>query len=270
MRRHVIAANWKMNKTIPEARDLCQALLAALGHVTATGGPEIVICPPYTALSAARETLEGSGVGLGAQDVFWKPWGAYTGQVSVPMAKDAGCSYAIIGHSEKRGRFGVPEEGVTDEVLAYFGDSDRTVNLKVRAAVAGGLTPILCCGELLAERRDGRTDEVVRRQIVQGLEGLSGEQVGALILAYEPVWAIGTGEVCPADEANRACGVLRESIRERFGESAANAVRIQYGGSVKPDNAGDLLWQEHVDGALVGGASLKASDFMAIIKAAPV
>jgi triosephosphate isomerase len=268
MRRSIIAGNWKLNKTIAETRELCQSLLAALGGVTATGGPEVLVCPPYTALAAAREVLDGSGIGLGAQDVFWRPSGAYTGQISVSMLRDAGCTHAIIGHSEKRGRFGVAEEGFTDEVLAYFGESDRTVNLKVHAALAGGLDAIVCCGELLAERRDGRTDEVVRRQIEAGLAGLTPEQTAGLVLAYEPVWAIGTGEVCAPDEANRVCGVIRDTIARRFGTPAAEAVRIQYGGSVKPDNAAELLHQPHIDGALVGGASLKAADFSAIIHAA--
>jgi triosephosphate isomerase len=270
MRRQVIAGNWKMNKTIGEARELCQALLAALGGITSTGGPEVLVCPPFTALSSARETLDGSGIGLGAQNVFWKPWGAFTGQVSVPMLKDAGCSHVIIGHSESRGRFGVPEAEFSDEVLAHFGESDRTVSLKVRAAIDGGLIPIICCGELLTERRDGRTDVVVRRQIEEGLEELRPEQASGIILAYEPVWAIGTGEVCAPDEANRVCGIIRRTVANRFGPNAAEAVRIQYGGSVKPDNAAELLRQEQIDGALVGGASLKAADFTAIIQAAPV
>jgi triosephosphate isomerase len=268
MRRQVIAGNWKLNKTIAETRELCSSILAALGGVVVTGGPEILVCPPYTSLFAARETLEGSGIGLGAQNVFWRPSGAYTGQVSAPLLKDAGCSHVIIGHSETRGRFGVPEEGFTEEVLAYFGESDRTVNLKLKAALAEGLVPIVCCGELLSERRDGQTDAVVRVQIERALEGLTSEQVAAIVLAYEPVWAIGTGEVCASDEANRVCGVIRETVARQFG-SAAEAVRIQYGGSVKPDNAADLLRREQIDGALVGGASLKAGDFMAVVRASP-
>jgi triosephosphate isomerase (TIM) len=264
MRRQVIAGNWKLNKTIAEARELCAALVeAGLG----SAGADVVVCPPYTALAAAREVLEGSGIGLGAQDLFWRPSGAYTGQVSAAMLKDAGCSHVIIGHSESRGRFGAPEEGFTDEVLAHFGESDRTVNLKTKAALAGGLTPIVCCGELLAERRDGRTDAVVRGQIERGLEGLSVEQVAGLILAYEPVWAIGTGEVCASDEANRVCGVIRETVAASFGRHTAETVRIQYGGSVKPENAPELLRQEQIDGALVGGACLKAADFIAIVQA---
>jgi triosephosphate isomerase len=265
MRRPVIAGNWKLNKTIGEARELCTGLVdAGLGRSVA----EVVVCPPYTALCVAREVLDGTGIGLGAQNVFWRSAGAYTGQVSVPMLKDAGCSHVIIGHSETRGRFGVPEEGFTDDVLAHFGESDRTVNLKTKAALDGGLVPIVCCGELLTERRDGRTDQVVRRQIELGLKGLTGEQVGGILLAYEPVWAIGTGEVCASDEANRVCGVIRQTAAERFGQGAAEAVRIQYGGSVKPDNAGELLDQPHIDGALVGGASLKPADFAAIVRAA--
>jgi triosephosphate isomerase len=266
MRRQVIAGNWKLNKTIAEARELCGALVeAGLGRT----GPEVLVCPPYTSLFASREALAGSGIGLGAQNVFWRPSGAYTGQVSAPLLKDAGCSHVIIGHSESRGRFGVPEEGFTEEVLAHFGESDRTVNLKVQAALSGGLVPIVCCGELLAERREGQTDAVVRVQIERGLEGLSPEQVAGIIIAYEPVWAIGTGEVCATDEANRVCGVIRDTVARRYGPTTAESIRIQYGGSVKPDNAAELLRQEQIDGALVGGASLKVVDFAAIVRASP-
>jgi triosephosphate isomerase len=244
---------------------LCAALVeAGLGRAAA----EVLVCPTYTALFAARETLAGSGIGLGAQNLFWRASGAYTGQVSGPLLADAGCSYVIIGHSESRGRFGVPQEGFTDEVLAFFGESDRSVNLKAKAALAAGLVPIVCCGERLVERREGRTDAVVRLQIERGLEGVPAEQVAALVLAYEPVWAIGTGEVCAAGEANRVCGVIRETIARQFGEPAASSIRIQYGGSVKPENADELLRQEQIDGALVGGASLKATDFAAIVRAA--
>jgi triosephosphate isomerase len=229
---------------------------------------EVVVCPPYTALAATSAALQGSAIRLGAQDVFWKEVGAYTGQVSPGMLRDVGCSFVIVGHSETRGRFGVPEKEMTPEILAFFGESDATVNLKAKAALARGLTPIVCCGELLAERRDGRTDAVVRQQIERGLADLAPEQVGGLVLAYEPVWAIGTGEVCASDEANRVCGVIRDQVGRQFGAPAAEAVRIQYGGSVKPDNAAELLRQPEIDGALVGGASLKTADFAAIVEAA--
>jgi triosephosphate isomerase (TIM) len=266
MRTPIIAGNWKMHKTVGEAVSLVEALKP---RVAGRSGVEVVVCPPYTALAATRAALEGAAIRLGAQDVFWKESGAYTGRVAPGMLRDVGCDYVIIGHSETRGRFGVPDPEMTREILASFGENDATVNLKAKAALAHGLTPILCCGELLAERRDGRTDEVVRQQIGRGLDGLAPEQVGGLVLAYEPVWAIGTGEVCAPDEANRVCGVIRDQVRRRFGAPAAEAVRLQYGGSCKPDNAADLLRQPEIDGALVGGSSLKAEDFAAIVQAAP-
>ena len=266
MRRQVIAGNWKMNGLIGEARELCAALVeSGLGR----SAPEVLVFPPYTALFAAREALAGSGIGLGGQDVFWRPNGAYTGRISVAMLKDAGCTHVIIGHSETRGRFGVPQEGFTEEILAHFGETDLTVNLKTKAALAGGLVPIVCCGELLSERRSGRADAVVRLQIERALAGLTAEQVAGMILAYEPVWAIGTGEVCSHEEAAPICGLLRETVARQHGPAAADTVRILYGGSVKPDNAAELLRQEQIDGALVGGASLKAADFAAIVRASP-
>jgi triosephosphate isomerase len=227
----------------------------------------VVVCPPFTALLAAREAIAGAPLRLGGQNVFWRESGAYTGQVSPGMLRDVGCDCVIIGHSETRGRFGVPEPDMDAETLACFGESDATVNRKVKAALAAGLMPIVCCGELLAERRDGQTDSVVARQIERGLAGLSTGQVAGLVIAYEPVWAIGTGEVCAAEGANRVCGVIRATVRQGWGAETANAVRIQYGGSVKPENAAELLRQPEIDGALVGGASLKAEDFAAIVRA---
>lgn len=264
MRRPIIAGNWKMHKTSAEAT----ALITELKPLVAGVAAEVVVCPPYTALAAAREALQGSAIRLGAQNVFWKERGAYTGQIAPGMLCDLGCDYVIVGHSETRGRFGVPEPEIDAEILAYFGESDRTVNLKAKAALEAGLTPIVCCGELLSERRQGGTDAVVQNQIEGGLAGLSAAQVAGMVIAYEPVWAIGTGEVCAADEANRVCGVIRAAIRRLWGEEAADGVRIQYGGSVKPDNAAELLCQPEIDGALVGGASLKAADFAAIVRAA--
>jgi triosephosphate isomerase len=264
VRTPIIAGNWKMHKTVAEAAELVTALAP---QVAGIDGVEIVLCPPYTALAATHAALRGTRMQLGGQNVFWKESGAYTGHVAPGMLRDVGCAYVIIGHSETRGRFGVPEPGMTSEILAHFGESDATVNLKAKAALAASLVPIVCCGELLSERREGLTDEVVGAQIKRALADLPAEQVSRLVLAYEPVWAIGTGEVCASDEANRVCGVIRAVVRRQFGGAAADAVRIQYGGSVKPDNAADLLRQPEIDGALVGGASLKAGDFAAIVRA---
>jgi triosephosphate isomerase len=208
-------------------------------------------------------------IALGAQDVFWKEQGAYTGQIAPSMLTDLGCRYVIVGHSERRGRFGVPEPDFDATILAHFGDSDATVNRKLRAALAAGLIPICCVGETLAERQQGRTDTVVSLQTEAALNAVPAEQARQVVFAYEPVWAIGTGEVCQAEEANRVCGVIRQAARRRYGSETAEAIRIQYGGSVKPDNAVSLLAQPEIDGALVGGASLKVPDFLAILAAAP-
>jgi triosephosphate isomerase len=264
VRTPIIAGNWKMNKTASEAGALVDALAGAASETPA----ETVVCPPFTTIPATVAAARGTKIQVGAQDLFWKESGAYTGQVAPGMLTDLGVSHVIIGHSERRGRFGVPEEGFTPEVLALFGESDTTVNLKLHAALKHGLVPIVCCGETLSERRDGQTDAVVAGQIERGLSGLTSEQARGVVVAYEPVWAIGTGETCAAAEANRVCGVVRTTVGRMYGEDAAAAVRVQYGGSVKPDNAVELLSQEHIDGALVGGASLKAGDFIAILKAA--
>jgi triosephosphate isomerase len=264
MRTPIIAGNWKLNKTSGEAFELANQVLQLVVGATA----EVVLCPPFTALHSVGRAIGSSPLRLGAQNVFWKESGAYTGQIAPGMLRDLGCDFVIIGHSETRGRFGVPEPGMDETVRAHFGESDATVNLKAKAALAAGLTPIVCCGELLAERRDGETDTVVSGQVTRGLAELSAEQVGGLVIAYEPVWAIGTGEVCASEEANRVCGVVRAAVRDGWGATAAETVRIQYGGSVKPDNAAELLKQPEIDGALVGGASLKAEDFAAIVRAA--
>jgi triosephosphate isomerase len=266
MRRPFIAGNWKMNLLSREAGQLVGALAPLVAGQT---NVDVVVAPPYTSLAAAREAARGSRIGLAGQDLFWRAAGAYTGQISAAMLLDAGCGSVIIGHSEARGRFGVPEEGFTAEVLAHFGDSDSTVRLKTQAAVSEGLVPIVCCGETLDERRDGATDSVVQRQLGEGLRGLSAAQAAQIVVAYEPVWAIGTAETCPADEANRVCGVIREALRSAFGDAADHA-RILYGGSVKAANAPELLGMAEIDGALVGGASLKAEEFAAIVQAAPL
>ncbi len=267
-RTPIIAGNWKLNKgTSAEATALIADLLPLVAGKT---GVEVVVCPPYTSLAAAQTALEAGsgGVALGAQDLFWKPGGAYTGQISGPMLAHLGVGYVIVGHSESRGRFGVPEPDFTPEILQHFGETDATVNLKTKAALTAGLTPIVCVGETLGERQAGQTDAIVAAQVKGALLGIDPDAVGGLVLAYEPVWAIGTGETCSGDEAERVCGVIRATVGDTFGDSAAQSVRIQYGGSMKPDNAPDLLARPNIDGGLIGGASLKAADFAAIVEAA--
>jgi triosephosphate isomerase len=263
-RKPIIAGNWKMHKLIGEAVDLAEEVAAGSCDLDEV---EVVVCPPYTALYAVAQKLKGTTVGLAAQDVFWKEQGAYTSQVAPGMLTDVGCRYTIIGHSETRGRFGKPEPEL-EAVIGYFAESDETVNRKAKAAIAAGLIPIICVGETLDERKAGKTDEVIAKQTRGALAGLTAGQVGALVLAYEPVWAIGTGEVCDSTEANRVCGMIRSVVAELAGRDAADAVRIQYGGSVKPDNSAELLHQPEIDGALVGGASLKSPDFLAIVRSA--
>ncbi len=268
MRRSIIAGNWKMNGTLAEAEALIAGLLAHQGLSAEGSATQVVVCPPFTALAAVGRLVEGTPILLGAQDMFWKSKGAYTGQISAPMLVELGCKFVIVGHSEPRGRFGVPEPDFCKEILAYFGDTDAAINRKVLAAVSHDLTPILCVGETLSERQSNDTDSVVSGQLLQCLKGLPHEKASELVLAYEPVWAIGTGEVCAPDEADRVCGVIRDTMRRLFGSGAADAVRVLYGGSVKPDNAAVLLAKPNIDGALVGGASLKSADFAGIVAAA--
>ena len=263
MRIPLIAGNWKMNKTVHEAKDFVESLRVEVASVE---DKEIIVCPPFTAIHQVARFLQGSNIGVGGQNCFWKESGAYTSQIAPKMLLDAGCTYVIIGHSETRGRFGAAD--MTPAQLAYFGESDETVNLKVKAALGAGLRPIMCCGELIGERKAGKTDEVIQGQIEKGLAGLTAEQAGGMVIAYEPVWAIGTGEVCDTAEAQRVCAMIRAKVHDMFDGQASDAVRIQYGGSVKPDNASELLSQLDIDGALVGGASLKVADFAAIVSAA--
>ncbi len=265
MRKPLIAGNWKMNKTIAEAVALVDALKPL---VAAQDAADVVICPPFTALASVRDALHGSAIQLGAQNCFWKESGAYTGQISIPMLQDVGVRFCIVGHSETRGRFGVAEPDMTPPLLSTLAETDEAVNAKARAILSAGLVPIICIGETLAERQAGRTDAIVQEQTTRALQGITPEQMETVVFAYEPVWAIGTGEVCQPDEANRVCGVVRAAVREMAGDTAAEGVRIQYGGSMKPDNAVDLLARPHIDGGLIGGASLKAADFAAIVAAA--
>jgi triosephosphate isomerase (TIM) len=266
MRSTIIAGNWKMNGTRAEAETLLRELLPLLDP---TDNTLLILCPPYTTLYVVAQVIAGTEIMLGAQDVFWKERGAYTGNISPAMLIELGCKYVLVGHSERRGRFGVPEPDFNTEILAHFGDSDVTVNLKLRAAFGGGLIPICCVGETLAERQAGQTDAVVSSQVEAALRDVTAEQAAKVVFAYEPVWAIGTGEVCAPEEANRVCGVVRATVGKLYSPEVAEAVHIQYGGSVKPDNAQELLAMPHIDGALVGGASLKAKDFAAIVAASP-
>jgi len=246
MRRPLVAGNWKMYETTAEARILISELLPGLSGIQ---GVDIVICPPFTSILPVASLLVGSGLGLGAQNMHWEASGAFTGEVSAPMLAEF-CNYVIIGHSERR---------------AYFGESDKLVNLKVKAALTHGMIPIMCIGETLDENEAGRTTEVVTRQVQSGLEGVNP---ASIVIAYEPVWAIGTGRAATAEGANQVLADLRQVISRIYDQDFAQEVRILYGGSVKASNAGEFFRQSDIDGALVGGASLKASEFVAIAKAA--
>jgi triosephosphate isomerase len=249
-RRPLIAANWKMYKTIGEARAFCEALLP---EVEGRGeDAEVVICPPYLALPLVAQLCEGTGVGVAAQNMYFEESGAYTGEVSAAMLLDAGAGAVILGHSERR---------------QLFGETDEGLARKVPAALAAGLLPILCVGESEAERERDETDRVLRRQVDAALSRVEDAQLADVVVAYEPIWAIGTGKTATAEQANDACGFIRSLIAARDAD-AGERVRIQYGGSVKPDNAAELLGRSEIDGALVGGASLDPDDFAAIVAAA--
>lgn len=250
MRTPFLAANWKMFKTVDETVAYLREFCALTAGVT---GAEIVVAPPFTALRAASEAAKGSSVGVAAQDCYFEREGAFTGEVSVAMIKDAGAGYVIIGHSERR---------------RLFGDTDAWVSRKLNAVLAGDLTPIVCIGETLEERDANRTLAVLDRQIDAALAGLTPDQVGSLVLAYEPVWAIGTGRNATPAQAGEAHAHIRARLRGAFGQEAADACHILYGGSVKPDNIKDLMALEDVDGALVGGASLNVPSFFAIVTGA--
>jgi triosephosphate isomerase len=250
MRIPFLAANWKMFKTVDETVAYLREFCALTAGVT---GVEIVVAPPFTALRAASEVTRGSNVGIAAQDCYWEREGAFTGEVSVAMIKDAGAGYVIIGHSERR---------------RLFGDTDGWVNRKLGAVIAHDLTPIVCIGETLDERDANQTLAVLDRQLDGALAGLTPAQVGALVIAYEPVWAIGTGRNATPAQAGEAHAHIRSRLRGAFGQEAADACHVLYGGSVKPDNIKDLMALEDVDGALVGGASLSAPSFFAIVTGA--
>jgi triosephosphate isomerase len=248
MRKKVMAANWKMNKTPDETRDYFREFLPLVaGH----DRDEIVVCPPYTDVAIAIEAARGANVAIGVQSVHWKADGAYTGEISAPMLVCLGVTHVIVGHSERR---------------QYFGETDDTVNLRLKAALESGLTPICCVGEVLEEREAGLTDDVLRRQCVRAFHAISAKKAAKMIVAYEPVWAIGTGKTATPELAAAAHAVIRREATEVFGDEFAAKLRILYGGSVKPDNASALMSQEEIDGALVGGASLDPKAFAALVK----
>lgn len=248
MRKKFIAGNWKMNTTIEEAVALAKDVVKTMGT---TSDVDIAICPPYTSLYAVSEVLKGSTVKLGAQDVHWEAKGAFTGKVSCAMLKSVGVTYVIIGHSEQR---------------TYFHETNDTVNKKVKATLAAGLLPIICVGETLEERKGGKMDAVIESHTVGAFAGISAEDALKCTIAYEPVWAIGTGETATPQQANEAHIFIRKLLTKLYGTSTAEQIRIQYGGSMKADNAKALLGQSDVDGGLIGGASLKAADFAGIVK----
>jgi triosephosphate isomerase len=247
MRVPVIAGNWKLFKSIGEATDLINELKPLVARAE---NVEIVVAPVFTALSRVSVAASGSNINLAAQNCFWEEEGAFTGEVAPKLLKDAGCSHVIIGHSERR---------------QYFAETDATVNKKTKAAIAAGLTAILCVGETLAERESEKTFSVIETQIKSGLEGFSAEVVAGIIIAYEPVWAIGTGKTASDEQAQEVHSFIRNLVARLYGSPAADAVRVLYGGSVKPDNVKGLMAQPDIDGALVGGASLKADSFAAIV-----
>jgi triosephosphate isomerase (TIM) len=248
MRKKLIAANWKMYKNPEQTKEFFRDFLPMVsGHER----DEIAVCPPFVDLCGAVESAKGSNVAIGAQDMYWEKEGAYTGEISTGMLLAVGCSHVIIGHSERR---------------QYFGESDDTVNLKLKVALEAGLTPIVCVGEVLEEREAGLTDDVLRRQCLRAFHAISGKKAAKLVVAYEPVWAIGTGKTATPQMAADAHQLIRTEAAKAFGDEFAQGLRILYGGSVKPENAKSLMSEEEIDGALVGGASLDAKSFAAIVK----
>jgi len=248
LRKPIIGGNWKMNKTLKEAIDLAEELVLSLKDYDPV---EVVIFPPFTCLHEVHKIVEGTSIGLGAQNMFWEEKGAYTGEISPSMLVDVGCSYVILGHSERRN---------------YFKETDAEINKKIKAALKFDLTPVVCVGEKLEERKKGLAEKVVESQLKGCFSGLDPSQIERVVIAYEPVWAIGTGETATPEQAQKIHEFIRKVLRELAGEKVANSVRVKYGGSVKPDNIKDLMAEEDIDGALVGGASLNLDSFIKIVK----
>ena len=249
VRKAVIAGNWKMNKTPAEAKEL----ITSIAPLVKDAGCDVVACVPYVDIATAIEAAKGTNIKIGAENCHWAVSGAFTGEISAEMLKACGVEYVITGHSERR---------------TYFGDTDVTVQKRTRAALDAGLTVIVCVGEYLEQREQGITDELVAMQTKIALGGVTEEELKRIIIAYEPVWAIGTGKTATAEQANEVCSAIRDCLREKYGARAARGITIQYGGSMNAGNAAELLAQPDVDGGLIGGASLKPNDFAAIVDAA--
>jgi len=243
-----MAGNWKMNKTVAEAIDLVKQLKPSLSGVE---GVEVAVAPPFTALYAVRKELEGSSIWLAAQNLFWEEKGAFTGEIAPPMLKEVGCHYVILGHSERR---------------QFFGETDETVNRKIKATLSQGLKVIFCIGETLREREEEETFAVIERQVTGGLNDIRKEEMRSIVLAYEPVWAIGTGKTATPEQAEEVHRFIRKKLEGLYSKEIAEGIRIQYGGSVTPENVKGLMGQENIDGALVGGASLKSETFSKIVR----
>ena len=247
MRKAIIAGNWKMNKTPDEARALVEELIPLVADAEC----DVVVCPPFVDLCPVSKAIKGTNIHLGAQNIHWAKSGAFTGEISADMLKKFGVEYAIVGHSERR---------------QYFGETDATVNMRAKAALENDITPIICVGESLEQRERGETDEFVASQVRGALEGISADDARRIVIAYEPIWAIGTGRTATAEMAEETIIVIRKTLRSIFGNDAAETVRIQYGGSMNPQNAASLMAMENIDGGLIGGASLKAEDFSKVVK----
>ena len=246
MRKPIIAGNWKMNMTPSQAKELVTDLIPLVKDAAC----DVVVCPPYVDIALVAELVKGTNIQVGAQNIHWAEKGAFTGEISAAMLKEAGAAYAIIGHSERR---------------QYFGETDETVNSRTKAALAASIVPIICVGESLEQREKGETDAVVSGQVKADLADIPGEAVAGLVIAYEPIWAIGTGKTATDEQANETIGLIRETIASLYGQAVADQVRIQYGGSMNPKNVKGLMAQPQIDGGLIGGASLKAADFAQVV-----
>ena len=250
MRKKVIAGNWKMNKDLNESQNLVSGIIDGLGNENKC---DVVVCPPFTSLNEVHSLIKNTPIKLGAQNVYYETDGAFTGEVSTGMLKSVGCDYVIIGHSERR---------------TIFGEKDELINKKNKKALADGLKVIFCIGESLAQREEGITNSIVEKQLQKGLDGISSEELNNIIIAYEPVWAIGTGKTATPEQAQEVHAFIRNYISQKYSKESGEGLIIQYGGSVKPDNSASLLSQPDIDGALIGGACLKVDSFLSIIAAA--